>query len=384
MGRHRAHARFDRAQWRLRFLVPLWVLQLLLSIAVLALFATTLQATLRSWKDGKEHEEGFPLLIVVWKSSNLALGVVAPSLVIFEIFRFVQETLTPRTVLTTQFITFGFAVAALVLGVIVHVQGRLAPKDTIIGLVLSSIAIASSLTPALYALRSHRRLAAYDELTYPTNTKPYGFFADPESQQQLDRSSRASIISTLSGETIPSARRLSSASSLLSLRRLSGSAAISPMTPPTVTRTVSVTSVPIGASRPDPVPLQNLSRSHSVYNHERDTQFDDYVNAKRNSQLSFRDHIDHAFGADMGWNVGASPSTLADQLNRKGSVVNSGTLESGNVIVARVPSSSAHSLGAVPEEAEGEMRSDTKKEEEEERVREGLLDVDKYGREVSP
>ena len=145
-----------------------------------------------------------------------------------------------------------------------------------------------------------------------------------------------------------------------------------------------MTSVPIGASRPDPVPLQNLSRSHSVYNHERDTQFDDYVNAKRNSQLSFRDHIDHAFGADMGWNVGASPSTLADQLNRKGSVVNSGTLESGNVIVARVPSSSAHSLGAVPEEAEGEMRSDTKKEEEEERVREGLLDVDKYGREVSP
>lgn len=192
---------------------------------------------------------------------------------------------------------------------------------------------------------------------------------------------------------------------MLGIRRLSGASTHTPsgMTPPTVTTTISVTSTPTdeyGAG--PPLPLQSLSRSHSVYNHERDTQFEDYVNAKRNSQLSFREHVDHAFGADMGWNVGASPTTLADSLhlNRKGSVVNAGTFAgapAGHVVVARVPSSSAHSLGAVPEEAEHDApaaaaaipsRSTTTTtmatrvedyDEDDELARKGLLAEDKYG-----
>lgn len=119
------------------------------------------------------------------------------------------------------------------------------------------------------------------------------------------------------------------------------------------------------------MPLQDLSRHHSVYNHERDTQFDEYVSA-RNSQLSFREHVDQAFGAELGWNLGASPSALAEGLNRKGSVVSSGTLGSGGVTVARVPSGTAHSLGAVPEEVE-ERGGDVRRGDED-RAREALLE----------
>lgn len=331
---------------------------------------------------------------------NLALGVVAPVLVAYEMFRFFEETLTPRTVMATKFITLGVALAALALDVFAHIKSDIKGKYTILALIIGSIFMyapppfplppspardrtgantcrISSLIPALYALRNHRRLAAYDEISHPTNTKPYGF-TDPESQVRL-HPSRASIMSTFSDGN---ARRLS-ASSLLSIRRTS----------------VAAEEVPL---REEPA---------GVYKHERDTQFEEYVSKrnsgmlggvegfrnargggdKRNSRSSLgprdvghrnslgagdivnrsplgagdatnrnslspadaggsspnlKDTVDRAMKTEFGWGArSGSPSSLGDELGWKGSV-------GARADVGRVPSSAGHSLDAVPETVE--------------------------------
>lgn len=163
----------------------------------------------------------------------------------------------------------------------------------------------------LYAFRNHRRLAAYDELTGPTNTKLYGF-NDPESQHL--HPNRVSMMSALSD--MPSPRRLSAAS-LLSLRRLSGA-----------------------ASPPEEVPLQE-QRPTSMYNHERDTQFDEYVSARH---PNVRDSVDRAMRTEFGWGRSGSPASLGDDTGYKGVLGARGDM-------GRVPSSAGHSLDAVPETA---------------------------------
>lgn len=70
---------------------------------------------------------------------NLALGVVAPVLVAYEMFRFFEETLTPRTVMATKFITLGVALGALVLDVFAHIKADTRGKYTILALVVGSI-----------------------------------------------------------------------------------------------------------------------------------------------------------------------------------------------------------------------------------------------------
>ncbi len=64
MGRHRAHAKFDRAGWRLRFLVPLWLVQVMLSAALLGVYGTLLQKTLEAWNKQEAKGRSFPLVVV--------------------------------------------------------------------------------------------------------------------------------------------------------------------------------------------------------------------------------------------------------------------------------------------------------------------------------
>jgi hypothetical protein len=51
MGHHRAQAQFDRANWRLRVLVPIWVSQALLAAGLAGLFGWRLSETLETWED---------------------------------------------------------------------------------------------------------------------------------------------------------------------------------------------------------------------------------------------------------------------------------------------------------------------------------------------
>ena len=56
MGRHKAHAKFDRAEWRLRYLIPLWLLQTVLAVAMLGVFGSQLGKTIKEWKKENEDE----------------------------------------------------------------------------------------------------------------------------------------------------------------------------------------------------------------------------------------------------------------------------------------------------------------------------------------
>ena len=73
MGRHKAHAKFDRAEWRLRYLVPLWVLQTILSVVMLGVFGSQLRGTIEKWEGEDKDERGaFPASTVAYEALSLS------------------------------------------------------------------------------------------------------------------------------------------------------------------------------------------------------------------------------------------------------------------------------------------------------------------------
>jgi hypothetical protein len=67
------------------------------------------------------------------------------------------------------------------------------------------------------------------------------------------------------------------------------------------------------------------TRTHSVYNHERDTQFEEYLSARNPEYL--RDNVRRAMGTEFGWV--SSPVDVAEDLSRRDSVVCAGTVPGG-------------------------------------------------------
>ena len=66
MGRHKAHAKFDRAEWRLRYLIPIWVLQTALAVVMLGVFGSQLHRTMDTWnRKDEDDREAFPTFTVV-------------------------------------------------------------------------------------------------------------------------------------------------------------------------------------------------------------------------------------------------------------------------------------------------------------------------------
>ena len=66
MGRHKAHAKFDRSEWRLRYLIPLWLLQTVLAVVMLIVFGLQLGKTINEWKgEDKDDRKAFPTFTVV-------------------------------------------------------------------------------------------------------------------------------------------------------------------------------------------------------------------------------------------------------------------------------------------------------------------------------
>lgn len=63
-GNHRAQAQFDRAKWRAMVLIPTWVLQLGLSMAMMGLFAYRLGDSLKVNKDNNKKNDD-PMIEVV-------------------------------------------------------------------------------------------------------------------------------------------------------------------------------------------------------------------------------------------------------------------------------------------------------------------------------
>jgi hypothetical protein len=263
-----------------------------------------------------------------------------------------SETLTPWTMLFSNVVKMVCALAILALDIVVYVQ-RTDGHYSLIGLGLDgafmyvnrpSYSVSKArrrrglekqhtnksihmhriavVTIAAYSIRTHRRLSAFDEYQFPANAKPYGFTDEADG-----RTSYGSQLA-LKPNAEPEARRLS-AGSFHSVR-----------------------------SQKEPsVEMNRLSRSPSYYNHERDTQFDDYMASR--ASLNLKEDVERALSAEFGWGSTSPPEGDRDALERSGSIVlGSGVVQTAKVrptgeSMARAVSwETAHVLVAVPEDDE--------------------------------
>ncbi|WZH44744.1 uncharacterized protein QYS62_005772 [Fusarium acuminatum] len=314
-GNHRAQAQFDRAKWRLMVLIPTWVLQLGLSMAMMGLFAYRLGDSMKLNKDNNKKNDD-PTIEIVWEATNVALWFVASLCSFVEIAKYFAESLTPWTMLFTHIIKLTCAIATLALDVVIYTEKH-DKHYSLVALGLDGAFIITSIVLVFYSVRRYRRLSAYDDYTHPVNVKPYGFNDDLERDSSYARQSTD--------------KRFSSASSRASI-----------------------------ASKRESLEMGTVQRTPSVYSHKRDTQFDDYV-ARRGSVT--KDRIgsgDFSYAGAQG-ELQESGTTLAPTRPRGAS---SGRAASWT---------SDRGLVAVPEEDDDTPAGKESKMDKEKKDREALL-----------
>jgi hypothetical protein len=148
-------------------------------------------------------------------------------------------------------------------------------------------------------LRIYLRLRHYDH--HPVNVKHFGYSTNDLEDGQNENPRDTARQRTVSAESVPSYNGPY-------LQRLSYSSQ-----PPF--------EVDFGPS---------LGERQLSYDHRRDTQFEDYVVAKRAS-LGLKENVDHAIGTEFGW--GRQRPSIADAATqRPGSVIGSGI-----IAVAKAP-----------------------------------------------
>ncbi|KAF4996244.1 hypothetical protein FGRMN_4600 [Fusarium graminum] len=314
-GNHRAQAQFDRAKWRAMILIPTWILQLSLSMAMMGLFAYRLGDSMKANKDDNKKNDD-PTIEIVWEATNVALWFVASLCSFVEIAKYFAEALTPWTMLFTHVIKLACAAATLALDIVIYTEKH-DKHYSLVALGLDSAFIITSLVLVFYSVRRYRRLSAYDDYTHPINVKPFGFNEDVERDTSYVRQSTD--------------KRFSSGSSRTSM-----------------------------TSKRESVEMDTVQRTPSVYTHKRDTQFDDYV-ARRGSLT--KDRVgsgDFSYAGAQGESKGFG-ATLAPTRPRGGSS-------------ARAASwSSDRGLVAVPEEDDDTQAGKESKSEQEKKDREALL-----------
>lgn len=165
---------------------------------------------------------------------------------------------------------------------------------------------------AVYAIMTYRRLAAESHHHHHFDVKGYGFSDDLETQ-------KLGLRPTLE-------KRLSSASGRLSFSSQRG-----------------------GRESFEAVPLDTVQRTPSFYNHERDTQFEDFVK-RRSSVDKSRDEMGRL-----------SPKSPEEEL-AAGTV--KGGRPRGSSIQADASWTNDHVLVAVPEEEDDDPKSQDKKDKE--------------------
>ncbi|KAM5351771.1 hypothetical protein ACJ41O_004494 [Fusarium nematophilum] len=321
-GNHRAQAQFDRAKWRLMVLLPTWILQLGLTMTMMGLFAWRLGDTMKTYHDEDERNND-PVIEVVWEATNVGLWFVASLCTFVEIAKYFAESLTPWTMLFTHVIKLTCAIATLALDIVVYEQ-RHDRHYSLIALGLDCAFILTSCVLVFYSIRTYRRLSVYDDYSHPVNVKPFGYNDD------LERDT--SYPSTLGGVRSSVDKRFSSASSRLSIS---------------------------SSTRPDPVELQKLERTPSVYSHKRDTQFDDYM-ARRGSVTK----PDRVVSGEFSWTTSPAEPVSSASL----------TTRPRGASMPRAPSwASDRGLVAVPEEDGDETAGKESKADKDKKDREALL-----------
>ncbi|KAI5863613.1 hypothetical protein GGS23DRAFT_506793 [Durotheca rogersii] len=375
--KHRDNGQFSRAGWRKRLLLPCWIAQILLLLGMMGLFSYRLSHTARTWKE-EEDNGHVPLVEFVWESVNVGFSFISLVVTFIAIARFIAEVLTPLPLLFGNILNLVLSSAILALDIVVYVQ-HADKQYSLIGLVMDCALIFFTLIPLFYSVVIYRRLLSYDDYHIPGNIKPYGFASGDEPEDTTYRSSTfeppvpydptnpstTAAATTTTDNTRP--RSLSAASRRLSLN---------------LNRN--------GVPQPSPSPQlrpQLSSERRASYNHERDTQFDEYV--RRRSSLYTREDVEHAMGVEFGWQDeeraqrdsvvsagmvpvaqarprGDSLSTrqvsLEASISRSGSGSTTTTTTSTATVSAPTPSTleapnamgRAHSLNSVPEAREEE------------------------------
>ncbi|RDA90162.1 hypothetical protein CP533_0527 [Ophiocordyceps camponoti-saundersi (nom. inval.)] len=252
-----ARARFDRARWSVNVLLPLWALQLMLSMAMTGMFAWRLADAAKRYRAyGVEEEEESAELELAWQVVNIGLASAMAGCTFFEMAKFVGEALTPWTMVVTHLVKLASAVVILGLDLAVLIVRREA-RYSLVGLGMDSALIICIIALGLYSGLVHRRTLSYNNYSRPFNVKEYGFSDELQaSNGSLPvSSSRRFSLRTASVSYDKRASTLSSSSSTLAS---------------------SGHLLPSG-------PVEIDSEAPISYSHRRDTQFDDYV-ARRSSQ----------------------------------------------------------------------------------------------------
>ncbi|KAF4126074.1 hypothetical protein GMORB2_1320 [Geosmithia morbida] len=240
-----AQAKFERARWRLSFLSPMWALQLGLALAMVGIFSWQLGTCVYQYAtDG--DKTGFPTFEVVCESVGIVLSFVAAVCAIFTVARYFAEALTPWAVIVAHIIQLSCGGAVLAVQAVAHVNG-VRRRCFVLVLVFGSILVCSSGALAVYAIVARRRISSYTH-SYTLDIKGYNFDSSNGSVPRglLDRSRFSSA---------------SSRTSYLSSTRQSSGGAYQ------------------GVAATDPTPSPADPRA--AYSHERSTEFDKFVAARR-------------------------------------------------------------------------------------------------------
>ncbi|RFU78269.1 hypothetical protein TARUN_3947 [Trichoderma arundinaceum] len=300
MANQRAQAQFDRAKWRLLVLAPAWSLQLTLAFGMLGLFCWRLGDTIHHF-EARNKAGKAPVIEYVWEATNIGMSSIVAICTIYEIARYFAQALTPWTMLFTHVVKLACASAILALDVVIYVQ-RSDSHYSLIGLGMDALLMVIAISLAIYAIIAYRRLSKYDDYDRPDNAKSYSFKEGLEADTSY--SSRLEVQNSVD-------KRGSLGSERLSIGSVAG---------PTI--------------------IQPVEQRPRRYSHERDTQFDEYMNRKASGGFKF----------DSASSSPPSEITLGESLTSMGTVH---SRSRGSSVSQSMSFTSDHILVSVPEE-EGE------------------------------
>lgn len=375
MVSNRDQAKFDRAQWQLKVIVPCWMTQISLFIIIVGVSSYLLANAMKD----NEEERG---TAIAWECITIGVAVISIFCTAYEIFKTVAEALTPRDVMISSLIKItGTILSMIMTGVM---SGTTMWKWSIGSQVAHGLSIICILIMASYGALKWRVLAQYDDYHHPVNVKPFGFKSDLKNKTLHSRNlsdedwdverqadwvvgdeplgNTVNISSSApmaaSPEPAPTGTRARGSSFLKMGGRLdfsisrdvntvnengshsrsnSASALMNmdtsyesqtQISTTTATANIEPTSPPpaaaASASSPPPTGRQRSASYISVtgtgvdrrasYNHTRDTSFDEYVQQRRNRKSSQGQHQQHRSqdsSSSSGSNSGSASSRVS-------------------------------------------------------------------------
>ncbi|KAK4203574.1 hypothetical protein QBC40DRAFT_316291 [Triangularia verruculosa] len=151
----------SRARWRRTLLFPSWLLQILILLCLMGIFAYRLAETFEHYSAEKKNG-AVPLVEVVWEATNVGFNLLSLLLTILELARYLTERLTPFLLVSTNLIKLTLSFAVLGLDIVAHLQ-KMDGYYSTIGLSLDCGLLAASLSSFVYAIRKYRKSLKYEQ-----------------------------------------------------------------------------------------------------------------------------------------------------------------------------------------------------------------------------